>query len=421
VRNQTGGTSVSDLNQKPPSLKRSLTLLPLALYGLGTTIGAGIYALIGEMALVAGFHMPVSFLIAAGLAALTGFTFVELSSRFPKAASESVYVQQGLNLNWLSVTVGLLVISAGTVSAAGIVNGFVGYLQSFTDIDRALIIFALVLFMAAVAAWGVGTSVLAAALVTVIELGGLLIVIGAGGEHLLELPTRLDDFLPTLDGTVWIGIFAGSFLAFYAFIGFEDIVNMAEETKNPTRVVPLAIVVTLGVTTVLYVLVSIVALMAVPLSELAGSAAPLKLVFARSTGGGGEVIGIIGILAMINGALIQLIMASRVLYGLAQRGALPAWLGRVNGRTRTPLNATLIVAVALLVLALWFRLGGLAQATSLITLGIFALVNLSLFRIKWREAGTEKQPDFSVPLWVPLGGFVVSSGFLISKLVHLLA
>jgi basic amino acid/polyamine antiporter, APA family len=410
---------VTETNPDQPTLKRSLTLLPLALYGLGTTIGAGIYALIGEMALVAGYHMPVSFLIAASLAALTGFSFVELSSRFPKAAGEAVYVQEGLNLRWLSVLVGLLVVCAGTVSSAGIVNGFVGYLQSFMDLDRAIIIVGLMLAMAVIAAWGVGLSVTAAALVTVIELGGLLIVVWAGGDHLADLPDRIDDFIPSFDSALWVGIFAGSFLAFYAFIGFEDIVNMAEETRDPTRVVPWAIVLTLGVTAVLYVLVSVVALMAVPLSELAGNAAPLKLVFAKSTGSSGALIGVIGILAMVNGALIQLIMAARVLYGLSRQGALPSWLGRVNGRTRTPLNATLLVAGAILVLALWFRLGGLAQATSLITLGIFALVNLSLLRIKLRKASGDHGMIFNIPLWVPLGGFAVSTGFLVSKLVQI--
>ncbi|MBT5160807.1 MAG: amino acid permease, partial [Alphaproteobacteria bacterium] len=334
---------MTDQPASPPKLKRSLTLLPLTLYGLGTTIGAGIYALIGEMALVAGYQMPVSFLIAAALATLTGFSFVELSSRYPKAAGEAVYVQQGFDRRWLTIVVGLLAVSAGTVSAASIVNGFVGYLQSFTDIHRTIIIVALMLGMTVVAAWGIGSSVAAAAILTVIEIGGLAIVIAAGGEHLADLPARINEFVPTFDAGMWAGIFAGSFLAFYAFIGFEDIVNMAEETKDPTRVVPWAIILTLAVTAVLYVLVSVVALLSVPLSELAGSAAPLKLVYARATGSSGALIGVIGILAMVNGALIQLIKGARVLYGLSRQGVLPAWFGQVNARTSTPLNATLLV------------------------------------------------------------------------------
>ncbi|MBT3701332.1 MAG: amino acid permease, partial [Alphaproteobacteria bacterium] len=211
---------MTDQPASPPKLKRSLTLLPLTLYGLGTTIGAGIYALIGEMALVAGYQMPVSFLIAAALATLTGFSFVELSSRYPKAAGEAVYVQQGFDRRWLTIVVGLLAVSAGTVSAASIVNGFVGYLQSFTDIHRTIIIVALMLGMTVVAAWGIGSSVAAAAILTVIEIGGLAIVIAAGGEHLADLPARINEFVPTFDAGMWAGIFAGSFLAFYAFIGF---------------------------------------------------------------------------------------------------------------------------------------------------------------------------------------------------------
>ena len=410
---------MTDSDIEKPALRRSLTLVPLTLYGLGTTIGAGIYALIGEMALVAGYQMPVSFLIAAGLATLTGFSFVELSSRYPQAAGEAVYVQRGFDRRWLTIVVGLLAVCAGTVSAASIVNGFVGYLQSFTDIHRTIIIVVLMLGMTVVAAWGIGSSVAAAALLTVVELGGLLIVIGAGGEHIVDLPARINEFVPTLDAGMWAGIFAGSFLAFYAFIGFEDIVNMAEETKDPTRVVPWAIILTLAVTAVLYVLVSVVALLSVPLSELAGSAAPLKLVYARATGSSGALIGVIGILAMVNGALIQLIKGARVLYGLSRQGVLPAWFGQVNARTSTPLNATLLVGAAIFILALWFRLGGLAQATSLITLGVFSLVNLALVRVKLRDDPVDHTAIFNIPIWIPLGGFAVSAGFLLTKLVQL--
>ena len=410
---------MTDSDIEKPALRRSLTLVPLTLYGLGTTIGAGIYALIGEMALVAGYQMPVSFLIAAGLATLTGFSFVELSSRYPQAAGEAVYVQRGFDRRWLTIVVGLLAVCAGTVSAASIVNGFVGYLQSFTDIHRTIIIVALMLGMTVVAAWGIGSSVAAAAILTVIEIGGLAIVIAAGGEHLADLPARINEFVPTFDAGMWAGIFAGSFLAFYAFIGFEDIVNMAEETKDPTRVVPWAIILTLAVTAVLYVLVSVVALLSVPLSELAGSAAPLKLVYARATGSSGALIGVIGILAMVNGALIQLIKGARVLYGLSRQGVLPAWFGQVNARTSTPLNATLLVGAAIFILALWFRLGGLAQATSLITLGVFSLVNLALVRVKLRDDPVDHTAIFNIPIWIPLGGFAVSAGFLLTKLVQL--
>jgi len=231
----------------------------------------------------------------------------------------------------------------------------------------------------------------------------------------------MNEFVPTLDVGLWAGIFAGSFLAFYAFIGFEDIVNMAEETKDPTRVVPWAIMLTLAVTAVLYVLVSVVALLSVPLSELAGSAAPLKLVYARATGSSGALIGVIGILAMVNGALIQLIKGARVLYGLSRQGVLPAWFGQVNARTSTPLNATLLVAASIFILALWFRLGGLAQATSLITLGIFSLVNLALVRVKLRQDPVDHTAIFNIPIWIPIGGFAVSAGFLLTKLVQLVS
>jgi amino acid transporter len=303
------------------------------------------------------------------------------------------------------------------VSSAGIVNGFVGYVQSMIEVPRAVAIIALVICLAGLAAWGIGESVAAAGLVTLIEIGGLILIIAVSGDALAEFPARAGEFLPTADPVVWSGIFAGSFLAFYAFIGFEDMVNVAEETKDARRTVPRAIILTLAITAVLYVIISVVAVLAVPQQELAGNQAPLKLIFSRATGGAGTLIGAIGVLAMINGALIQLITAARVLYGLAAQGSLPNWFAAVNGRTRTPLNATLVVAAAMLVLALWFRLAGLAGATSFITLGVFALVNLALFRIKGRDFA----PDgvALIPRWAPLAGFVVSSGFLLGEVWRL--
>ncbi len=399
-------------------LRRRLTLVPLALYGLGTTIGAGIYALVGEMAATAGMQMPIAFLVAAVLAGLTGLSFAELSARYPLAAGEAVYVREGFNVPALALAVGLLAVAAGTVSAAGIVNGFVGYVQSLIEVHRAIAIVGLVLVLAGFAAWGIGESVAAAAVITVIELGGLVLVIAFGGVHLADFPARAAEFLPTWDAGVWGGIFAGTFLAFYAFIGFEDIVNVAEETKDATRTVPRAILLTLAVTAVAYILISVVAVLAVPLAELSGHGAPLKLIFAQATGGSGALIGIIGILAMVNGALIQLIKSARVLYGLARQGVLPAWLGSVNAVTRTPLKATALVASCILVLALWFRLAGLAEATSVITLVIFSLVNLALLRIKRRDPAPDGIPI--MPKWIPVAGFVVSFGFLIGEIRHLI-
>lgn len=382
----------------------------LALYGLGTTIGAGIYALIGEVAAVAGMFAPVSFFIAAIMAGLTAFSFAELGSRFPRSAGEAHYLHIAFGARALSLFVGLMVVFAGVVSSAAIVNAFVGYLHEFIDTPRTVAIIGIVALLGIIAAWGIAESVMAAGIITLIEIGGLMLIIWAGSGDLHRLPEAMPEMIPTGSDLVSGGIMAGAVLAFFAFIGFEDMVNVAEETKNPSRTLPLAIIVTLIATTLIYLAISIIAVLAVPLQELVSHEAPLALIYERSTGKPAHVLSTIGIIAVLNGALVQVIMASRVLYGLGGQGLLPRFLANVNSRTHTPLIATCMVVGVILVLALGFGLAGLAETTSLITLTIFALVNGALIRIRLRDG----KPDEGVcyPLAVPILGLLVSLGFL---------
>ena len=259
-------------------------------------------------------------------------------------------------------------------------------------------------------------------MLTLIECGGLVLVIGAGADDLLRIPSVLPDLVPPapLDMAalaVWSGILGGAFLAFYAFIGFEDMVNVAEEVRDAPKTMPRGIMLTLAGTAVLYGLLSLVAVLVVPGEDLAASGAPLALIFDRAAGGGGEVIVIIGLLAALNGALVQIIMGSRVLYGLANAGWLPAALAAVDPHTRTPLRTTGLVCGLVLVLALWVPLVGLAEATSFVTLTVFTIVNLALWRIK---RDTPAIPGvFALPRWVPAAGAAVSLGFLSLRLASL--
>ncbi len=403
--------------QEPVRLKRSLSLLQVVLYGLGTTIGAGIYALVGEMAAISGYYAPLSFLVASVMAALTALSFAELSGRYPRCAGAALYVKEGLSSQRLSTVAGFLVIAAGLVSSAAIINGFVAYLGEFVTLDRHLAILIATLLLGAVAAWGISQSVSIAAFVTVVEIGGLLLVIAVSHDSLAELPSRWPELVPSLEAGGWYGIYAGSLLAFYAFIGFEDMVEVAEETRQVKRNLPLAIMLTLAITTLLYMAIMITAVLAMPPDELARSQVPLVRLYEHYTGGDGVVISIIGLFALINGALIQLIMASRVLYGMSSRRLLPQTISRVNPRTQTPLVATALATAAILVLALSGTLASLAEATSLIMLIVFALVNLSLVRVKRRDPEPEGLIVF--PAIVPMLGFIVSAGFVLSELVAL--
>lgn len=400
----------------PTQLRRRLSLPMLTLYGLGTTIGAGIYVLIGEVVGVAGMQAPMAFLVAGIMAGLTAFSFAELSSRFPRSAGEAYYVQTAFGFRSLTLLIGLMVVFAGVVSSAAIVNAFIGYLHEFTDMPRTIAIAGVVILLGLIAMWGIGESVTITGIVTVVEIGGLLMVIWAGGGELKHLSTALPYILPVMEWDSFSGIMAGGVLAFFAFIGFEDMVNVAEETKNPSRILPMAIILTLVVTLVIYVTVSVIAVLAVPLDQLVAHEAPLALIYERNTGQSAYILSTIGIVAVLNGALVQIIMASRVLYGLSVQKLLPGALASLGSRTQTPLLATGLVTSVIFVLALGFRLGGLAETTSLITLAIFSLVNAALIRIRLRDG--RPSDSITYPLIVPILGLLVSVGFLAIGLVR---
>ena len=387
-------------------LRRSLTLTHAVLYGLGVTVGAGIYVLIAAAADRAGMHAPVSFLVTAILIGLTGASLAELGGRMPVAAGEAAYARAAFRSERMATFVGVLVIAMALISASTISVGAAGYIRVFIDAPDTLLITAVVLAMAAIAARGIVESVTFAGLMTVIEIGGLLLVVAAG--FLLEpaVITEAREMLPTgLDAAQWSGIFTASLLAVFAFIGFEGIVNIAEEMKAPERTLPRAIFLTLAITTTLYVLVMWVSLATLGPKVLAASKAPLALVYEHLTGASPRTMSAIAIVATLNGIVVNIIMASRVMYGLSRHGNLPAALGRVNPATQTPLVATGVAAAIVLTFALLLPIADLADLTARITLIMFGLVNLALFVIKQREA-TPPSNIFLCPKWVPLAGFL---------------
>ena len=400
-------------------LKRSLSLLQATLYGLGVTIGAGIYVLIGAAAARAGMYAPIAFVLAAILMALTAASFAELAGRMPVAAGEAAYVRDAFQSDKLALFVGLLVVAVAVVSAAAISVGSAGYIGVFIAWPETILIAVVVLAMGAIAGWGIKESVIFAGVMTVIEVGGLLLLILAGVTSGPELVTRLPEALPPLgNGAVMVGLMGTVMLAVFAFIGFESLANIAEEVRDPQRTLPRAIFLTLALSTLLYVLVVWVALVAVPSEELAQSKAPLALVFERLTGASPRTMSLIAIVATLNGIIVQIIMASRVLYGLARQGELPAFFGAVNGATQTPINATAVTTALVLVFAVLLPLHHLADLTSRITLVVFALVNLALIRIK---ASAQPAPPgaYIAPTWMPWAGLATCAGLLIVDLALL--
>lgn len=389
----------------------------ITLYGLGNILGAGIYVLVGKVAGAAGLHAPLAFVVAAGVAAFTAFSYGELAARYPVSAGEAVYVHEAFGIRTLSLAVGLLIALAGMVSAATLVRGFVGYLQLFATVPDGIIMVGLVGVLVGVCAWGIRESARAAAVLTLIEAAGLLLIVAVTADRFPELPARAAQMFTPVSADAWQGVALGAFLAFYAFIGFEDMVNVAEEVERPERTLPLGILIALGISTLVYLAVIVAALLSVPLEKLRASDAPLALVYTAATGKSPLIIGVIGMFAVINGALIQIIMASRIFYGMAAKGWLPEILGRIHPLTRTPVHATVAAGTLVLLFALWVPLVGLAGATSALVLVIFALVSVALIALKLR---LPRPPGIrTVPMWVPVGGTVAALLLLAVQTGHL--
>ena len=400
------GTLHDGQGQMSAPLKRRIGLGLLTAYGVGVMVGAGIYVLVGAVAADAGIWAPLSFILAGLIAAPSALSYAEFSTRIPEAAGEAAYVGQGLGSQAMAVLVGLVIVTAGTVSAGAVLRGGVGYLTQVLPVGSEAAIIALGLTLVAVAVIGVLESLALAAVFTAVELIGLVLVVWAGSTGTVSPDWSLD--MPPY----WPGIGLGAVLAFFAFIGFEDIVNMAEEVSRPERTLPRAILISLGVTSVIYALVSWAAVRAVPLEDLAASKGPLALVWQSTRGGSGAFLSVIAVFAALNGVLAQIVMASRVLFGLGRRSPLLAVFRGVHPRFGTPVLATVLIGAAVILCALFVPVADLAGVTSIILLAVFVLVNLALIFEKRRAP----EAPFRVPMMVPVLGLVLAGAALAAAL-----
>ena len=402
-------------------LKRIVTLPFMVLYGLGTMVGGGFYALMGKVAGEAALYAPVALLCSGILALLSGLAIAELAARFPDSSGPVRYVREGFGRDWLASTVGVLMILTGVVSAAALAVATVGFLQDFVAVPERTAIALLVVGMGAIAGWGIGKSVAVVTVITVIEVGALLYAGFVADASLVDVARQWRAFVPPLEATAWIGIFSGAFLAFYAFIGFEDMATMAEEVKDVRRTLPRAIVISVLLTIALYVVVSLVAVASIGPAALAASNTPVAAMVEGHGWYSTTGLGVVSLLTGLNGALVQIIMASRVIYGMARRqgGPAPGWLAKVNPRTRTPLRATGLVTFVILVLALLFPLTTLAKITSAIILVVFGVLNVALWLIKRRDPDPDGE-GLRLPLWLPMVG-VISAALVLAFQLWLLA
>lgn len=379
---------------RPGSLAKSLGTGSLIFYGIGMILGAGIYSVIGAAAGSSGEALWVSFLLSATVAALTALSYSELSTLYPEAGAAYVYLRAAFpRAKWLAFATAMLVAVSAIGTVPTVALAFSGYLSSFVDLPTPVVTIGFVAVLTLLAVLGIEESSWANILFTLIEAGGLVLFIaiavsGPGLAGPLQAGARLDQ-----------GVLTGAALLFFAYLGFENIANLAEEAREPARSLPFAIIGSVIVTTTLYVLVALAAVSLLPPADLARSAAPLA--DAAATAGAGwapRVLSGIALFATANTALIGLIVAARVLFSVARQRELPSILARTLPRRCTPWVATLLsAAVALLLLPLG-KIEVVGSLSSLASLLAFAAVNATVIALRRSQPGLPR--TFRVPLSV---------------------
>lgn len=372
-----------------PKLKRALGLFELTFYGVGIILGAGIYVLIGKAAGVAGNVVWISFALGAIIASFTGLSYAELGTIFPREAAECVYSKRAFRSNLLSFLIGWVIVFTGFIAAATVSLGFGGYFFSLTGISPIISAIGLILIFSFLNFWGIKESARFNVLFTLVEMTGLLIIIFLGIKYFgsvnyFEAPFGVG------------GIFSAAILIFFAYLGFEDIVNLAEETKNPIKLIPKAIIISILVSTILYVLVSISAVSILPWDQLGRSSAPLADVAATSLAGSKTIISFIALFATANTVLIILIVTSRMLYGMAKEKILHNRLAEIHSKTRTPWISILLAMIASTAFVLIGNIKTVAEMTDFFAFIVFLSVNLSLIWLRFREPNLKR--PFKVPI-----------------------
>lgn len=363
----------------------------LTLYGLGNILGAGIYVLIGEVAKESGDAIVWSFIGAGVVASFTAITYGAMASQYPVSAGAAIYTEKAFRSKLWSTFIGIAMALTAIVSASALLNGFNRYFQSLLEtldvpfaVPSAVVILTLLALLGAIALRGIGDSTKLAVLLTLIETGGLLLIISFAFFY-GDPGSAVEASFASIGNVTPLAIVLGAFVAFYAFIGFEDMVNVAEEVRQPKKQMKRGILMALAIAVILYIATVIGSLAVLTSGELADSEAPLATVWQTVTGSDVPVITIIGIIAITNGALIGIITASRIIYGLAREGWITKKLAKISPKSNTPVRATYLVIALIAVAAVALPLGTLAQITSFILLIVFTIVQLAALRLKKRN------------------------------------
>ena len=415
----------SNTQGDPQALLRTMGLFSLVVYGVGDMIGSGIYGTVGKAARDLGNTVWIAFLVSMVAALLTGLSYACLASRYPRAAGAAYVTQKAFRWPLLSYIVGLTVTASGLTSMATSTNVFSNTLQGM--VGGPWLLFALLFlgFMTFVNYWGIRESMLMNFVCTAVEVGGLVFIIAVGMRYwgsvdYFETPrATFDAERHVIDhGLTVSSLLAGSVLTFFSFLGFEDMLNVAEEVKEPRRTMPFGIIIALATAALLYVAVAVTAISVVDYRELAKANAPLSAIADRAAPWlPPRTFDFVTMFAVTNTVLINYIMGSRILYGMARQGLLPAILGRVHSKRRTPHIAIFTLFAVVLILAVS---GGreaveaLASTTGLLLLLSFMIVNAALIVLKLRP--NEPLGAFEVPILVPALGILINAALIVGRL-----
>jgi basic amino acid/polyamine antiporter, APA family len=395
---------------RKPKLKRELGLFQATLCGVGIILGAGIYALVGKTAGLAGNAVWVSFLIAAIVAAFTGLSYAELSSMFPKSGAEYIYTKKAFGKS-IAFLVGWLVIVSGIIASTAVALGFAGYFAALFSTPIIPVAIGLLLLSSLLLFCGIKQSVNVAVIFTIIEAVGLILIIFIGLPYI----GSVDYFeMPSFDG-----VFSAAALIFFAFIGFEEMVRLSEETKQPKKTIPKALVIAIAVTTIIYMLVGLSAVGVLGWEALGASDAPLADVADAALPGTGGILSIIALFATANTVLLLLLAASRITYGMAKAYSLPHILAKIHRKTRTPWIAISTMAVLSILFVFMGNIETVANLTNFTVFITFIIINLSLIRLRYTHPKLKR--SFRTPINIgkfpilPLLG-ILTSIFLLTNL-----
>jgi len=372
-------------------LKRSLGIPMLTFYGTGMILGAGVYSVIGKAAGQTGEALWLGFLLAGIAAMLTAFSYAELSTMFPKAGAEFVYLSQAFKTKkWLAVSAGVAMAFSGAATAATVALSFSGYLNQFFENPSQVTAAVLLLVFTGVAILGIRNSGWTNIVFTLIEMSGLGLIIYLGLQS--------EKFGDALAAAPTIGAVSGAALIIFSYFGFENIVNLSEETIQPEKKLPRAIFLSLGISTALYLLVSLAAVALMSPEALSKSNAALMSVAQTSSAKMASILGAIALFSTANTALISMVGASRILYGMSESKALPQLLSQTLSKRKTPWIASIVILAVALVLIPIGKIEIVAGVSSVTTMIIFISVNVALIALRYSDQN-RKRP-FRVPLHI---------------------